>query len=71
MVNKLTNTSWLLFYYAPRDSLVTTDKSFIKTHLDYADIISDKPNNATFSNWIELAQYNVTLVIIGIIRGTS
>ena len=29
----------------PRDSLVTIYKSFIIPHLDYADVIFDKPNN--------------------------
>ena len=55
----------------PRDSLVTIYKSFIRPHLDYADVIFDKPSNATFSNRIESAQYNAALAITGTIRGTS
>ena len=55
----------------PRDSHVTIYKSFIKPHLDYANVIFDKPNNATFSNRIESAQYNAALAITGTIRGTS
>ena len=54
----------------PRDSLVTIYKSFIRPHLDYADVIFDKPSNATFSNRIESAQYNAALAITGTIRGT-
>ena len=55
----------------PRDSHVTIYKSFIKPHLDYANVIFDKPNNITFSNRIESAQYNAALAITGTIRGTS
>ena len=55
-----------------RDSLGTIYKSFIiRPHLDYADVIFDKPSNATFSNQIESGQYNAALVITGTIRGTS
>ena len=54
-----------------RDSLVTTYKSFIRPHLDYADVIFDKSSDATFSNRIESAQYNAFLSITGTIRGTS
>ena len=32
----------------PRNALLRTYKSFIRSHLDYADIIYDKPNNASF-----------------------
>ena len=47
-VNKLTSTLRKLYHYMPRDSLVTIYKSFIRPHLDYADVIFDKPSNATF-----------------------
>ena len=70
-VNKLTSTLRKLYHYMPRDSLVTIYKSFIRPHLDYADVIFDKPSNATFSNRIESAQYNAALAITGTIRGTS
>ena len=69
-VNKLTNTLRKIFHYVSRDFLVTIYKSFIRRHLDYADVIFDKPNNATFSNQIELAQHNAALAITGSIRGT-
>ena len=45
----------------PRDSLVTIYKSFIRPHLDYADVIFNRPSNAAFSNQIESAQYNAAL----------
>ena len=53
------------------DPLVTIYKSFRRPHLDYADVISDKPRNATFSNRNESAQYNAALALTGTIRGTS
>ena len=33
----------------PRNSLLTTYKSFIRPLLDYADVIYDQPSNASFS----------------------
>ena len=51
-----------------RDSLVTIYKSLIIPHLDYADVIFDKPSSAAFSNRIESVQYNAALAITG--RGT-
>ena len=70
-VNKLISTLRKLYHYMPRDSLVTIYKSFIRPHLDYADILFEKPRNATFSNRIESAQCNAALAIAGTIRGTS
>ena len=49
-VNKLTSRLMKLYHYMPRESPVTIYKSFIRPHLDYADVIFDKPNNANFSN---------------------
>ena len=70
IVNKLTSTLRKLYHYMPRDSLVTTYRSFIRPHLDYAEVIFDKPSQQ-FSNRIESAQYNAALAIIGTIRGIS
>ena len=53
-VNKLRSTLRKLYHYMSCDSLVTIYKSFIRPHLDYADVIFDKPSNATFL--IELNQ---------------
>ena len=55
----------------PRHSLITIYKSFVRTHLDYCDIIYDQPNNESFCNKIERVQYNAALPITGAIRGTS
>ena len=55
----------------PRQALVTIYKAFIKPHLDYGDIVYDKPDNETFINKIEKAQYDAALAVTGAIRGTS
>ena len=55
----------------PRQALVTIYKAFIRPHLEYGDIIYDKPDNETFINKIEKAQYDAALAITGAIRGTS
>ena len=46
-------------------------KSFIRPHLDYANVIFDKSSNADFSNRIKSAQYNAALAITETIRGKS
>ena len=60
-----------LFYLIPRTALVTIYKSFIRPHLDYGDIIYDKPNNSSFIQNIEAIQYNAALAITGAIKRTS
>ena len=57
--------------YLPRHSLVTFYKAFILPHLDYADIIYDKPNNMNICNKTKGLQYNAVLAITGAIRGSS
>ena len=52
----------------PRDSLVTICKSFIRSHLDYGDVIYDQPNNDSFSDKIEQLQYKACLAITGAIK---
>ena len=64
MLKKLSN-------YLPRHSLVTLCKTFIRPHLDYANIIYDKPNNTNICNKIESLQYHAALAITGAIRGSS
>ena len=49
-VNKLINTLGKLYHYMSRDSLVTIYISFIRSYLYYANVVFDKPSNATFSN---------------------
>ena len=55
----------------PRQALVTIYKVFIRSHLGYGDIVYDKPDNETFINKIEKAQYDAALAVTGAIRGTS
>ena len=55
----------------PRKTLLTIYKSFVRPHLDYADVIYDQPHNSSFCNKIESVQYNAALAITGCIKGTS
>ena len=52
-----------LYNILPRDSFLTIYKSFVRPHLDYSDIVYDQPNNQSFSNKIEAAQFNAALAI--------
>ena len=54
-----------------RKTLITIHKSFVRPHLDYGDIIYDKPNVESFRSKLESVQYNAALAITGCIRGTS
>ena len=42
-----------LFNKLPRQALATIYKAFIRPHLDYGDIVYDKPYNGTFLNKTE------------------
>ena len=55
----------------PRLSLLFIYKNFIRSRLDYADIIYDQAYNSAFHDKLESIQYNAGLVITGAIRGTS
>ena len=55
----------------PRKALVTICKSFIRPHLDYGDILYDKPENENFQNKLKKAQYRASLAITGAIPETS
>ena len=44
---------------------------FIRSHLDYGDIVYDKPDNETFINKIKKTRYDAALAIIDAIRVTS
>ena len=43
----------------------------MRPHLDYCDVIYDKPHNEKFTDTVESFQYNVALAITGAIKGTS
>ena len=55
----------------PCSSLLTIYRSFVRSHLDYGDVIYDQPENESSSSKIESVQYNASLAITGAIRGTS
>ena len=55
----------------PGKVLPTICKSFIRAHLDYGDIIYDKPENQNFQNKLKKVQYKTCLAITGAIQRTS
>ena len=55
----------------PRDALLRIYKSFVRSHLDYGDIVYEKPNNESFASRLERVQYKACLAITGVIQGTS
>ena len=74
LVKKVNKTVALLPKFQnilPRSALLTIYKCFVRTHLDYGDIIYDEAFNNSFHQKIEYLQYNAGLAITGAIRGTS
>ena len=57
--------------FQSRKTLLTIYKPFVRSNIDYADIIHDKPFNESFKTKIEMIQYGAALVISGAIKGTS
>ena len=55
----------------PRSALLTIYKYFVRTRLDYGDIIYDQAFNNLFHQKIESLQNNAALAITGVISGTS
>ena len=49
----------------PRNALLTIYKSFVRPHLDYGDILYDKPSNDNFQSKMEKVQYRACLAITG------
>ena len=54
-----------------RNALLTIYKFFIRPHVDYVDILYDKPSNDNFQNKMENLQCRACLAITGGIKGTS
>ena len=74
LLKKVNKTAALLCKFQnilPRSALLTIYKFFVRTHLDYGDIIYDQAFNNSFQQKIESLQYNAALAIAGAIRGTS
>ena len=53
------------------DGLLRIYKSFIRPHLEYVDIIYDKPHNEIFKHKIENIQYKACVAFTGAFQGTS
>ena len=53
------------------NALLTMYKSFIKPHLNYGDILYDKPSNKNFQNKMQKVQYRACPAIAGGVQGTS
>ena len=60
-----------LFKSLPRNALLTIYKSFVRPHLDYGDIVCDRPSNVSFISKHEQVQYNAALAITGAIKCAS
>ena len=74
VLNKVSKTIGLYENFKknlPRPPLITIYKSFIRSHLDYGDIIYDQAYNISIDQKIESIQYSAILAIKGTIRGTS
>ena len=69
--NKLIGLMKRLSVNLPRSALLTIYKSFIRPHLEYGNILCDKPDNENFEKKIEKVQYKARLAITGAIQGTS
>ena len=69
--NKIIGLIRRLSVNLPRNTLLTIYKSFVRPHLDYGDILYDKPSNNNFQNKMEKVQYRACLAITGGIQGTS
>ena len=74
LVKKVNTTVALLRKFQnilPRSALLTISKCFVRSHLDYGDIIYDEAFNNSFHQKIESLQCNTASAITGAIRGTS
>ena len=74
VLNKVSKTIGLLHKLQkilPRSSLITVYKSFVRSRLDYGDVIYDQAYNISFHQKVKSIQYNAILAITGAIRRTS
>ena len=70
-VNKAVGLFHKLRNILPRATLITIYKAFIRSHLDYGDVLCDPAFNKSFKENLESFQYNTCLALTGAIRGTS
>ena len=64
-VNKGISLIKKLRHTLPRKSLLTIYKAFLRTLIDYGDIIYDQPHNESFYEKLESVQYKAALAITG------
>ena len=55
----------------PKNALLTIYKSFVRSYLDYGDIVCNQPTNDSLCKKLESVQYNAAIAITGAIKGTS
>ena len=60
-----------LRYSLPRKSLITIYKAFLRSLIDYGDIIYEQPQNESFCEKLESVQYKAALAKTGAIQGSS
>ena len=70
-INKGVAVTKKLRYSLPHKSLITIYKAFLRTLIDYGDIIYDQPQNESFCEKLESVQYKAALAITGAIKGPS
>ena len=66
VLNKVSKTIGLLRKLQkilPKPPLITIYKSFMRSHLDYGDIIYNQAYNFSFNQKIESIQYNTVIAI--------
>ena len=54
-----------------REALVTIFKTFVRSQINYGDVLYDQAFNSVFRNKLELIQYTACLIMTGAIRGIS
>ena len=69
--NKIIGTMKKLSLFLSWKTLLTIYKSFVRSNIDHADIIYDKPFNESFKAKIKMIQYRAALAITEAVKGTS
>ena len=69
--SKIINLLRKLSNRLPPSSLTTIYKSFVRSNLDYGDIIFEKVYNNSLQQRLELLQYKKLLTKTGAIKGSS
>ena len=74
ITHKISKIMGILRRFQPilqRSSLLTIYKTFIRSQLDYADVIHNQAFNSCFHEKLEFLLYNVCMATAGAIRGAS